>query len=58
MSKCGMLDVDVRAKSRPKVKIYRDEEGRPKGDALATYVKVESVQLALQILDGAMLDGK
>jgi HIV Tat-specific factor 1 len=35
-----------------KIKLYRDGEGRPKGDGLATYFKIESVQLALQILDG------
>jgi HIV Tat-specific factor 1 len=33
--------------------VYRDENGVPKGDALCTYVKVESVDLALTIIDGS-----
>ena len=48
MSKCGMIDIDVRS-NKPKVKLYKDENGVPKGDGLCTYVKVESVQLALQV---------
>ena len=52
MSKCGMVDVDVRT-NNPKIKLYRDAEGGIKGDGLCTYVKVESVGLALQILDGS-----
>lgn len=52
MSKCGMVDVDVRT-NKPKIKLYRDAEGGVKGDGLCTYVKVESVGLALQILDGS-----
>ena len=41
------------------IKLYRDQgTGRPKGDGLCTYVKVESVSLALQILDGStMVEG-
>ena len=31
MSKCGMVKFDIRTK-KSKVKIYRDEEGSPKGD--------------------------
>jgi len=53
MSKCGVVDVDVRT-NKAKIKLYRDPgTGQPKGDALCTYVKVESVELALNILDGA-----
>ena len=57
MTKCGMVDVDVRS-GKPKLKLYRDSEGNVKGDGLCTYVKVESVGLALQILDGATLGSK
>ena len=57
MSKCGMVEFDVRTK-KPKVKLYRDEEGSPKGDGLCSYIKPESVQLALTILDGSVHDGK
>jgi HIV Tat-specific factor 1 len=39
--------------NKPKIKVYRDENGVPKGDALCTYVKVESVDLALTIIDGS-----
>lgn len=34
-----------------KIKLYYNEHGEPKGDGRCTYLKVESVQLALQILD-------
>ena len=44
--------------SKPKIKLYRDSNGVPKGDALCTYAKVESVQLALTILDGSTYHGK
>ncbi len=54
MSKCGVIDIDVRS-NKPKVKLYKDEEGNLKGDGLCTYVKVESVQLAQTIIDGASI---
>merc|ERR1712083_170370 len=54
MSKCGVVDIDVRT-NKPKVKLYKDDEGNYKGDGLCTYVKVESVELALTIIDGASI---
>ncbi len=44
--------------NKPKIKLYRDSNGIPKGDALCTYAKVESVQLAFTILDGSTYHGK
>ena len=35
----------------PKLKLYHDINGRLKGDGLCCYLKIESVQLALQLLD-------
>lgn len=57
MAKCGMVENDIRTK-KPKVKVYKTEEGVPKGDGLCSYIKPESVQLALTILDGSELEGK
>eukprot|EP01130_Rhizamoeba_saxonica_P016378 TRINITY_DN7563_c0_g1_i2.p1 TRINITY_DN7563_c0_g1~~TRINITY_DN7563_c0_g1_i2.p1 ORF type:complete len:346 (+),score=95.06 TRINITY_DN7563_c0_g1_i2:32-1069(+) len=41
----------------PKATIYVDENGVPKGDALVTYFKEDSLPLAFQILDGYPLRG-
>ncbi|KAJ2159783.1 hypothetical protein GGF46_002779 [Coemansia sp. RSA 552] len=49
-SQCGTIMPDL-VTNKPRVKLYRDEEGAPKGDALVTYFKAPSVQLALDILD-------
>merc|ERR1719206_1379432 len=54
MSKCGMIDIDIRS-NKPKLKLYRDADNQVKGDALCTYMKSESVELALTILDGSRL---
>jgi len=57
MSKCGMIEHDVRTK-KAKIKLYKDSENILKGDGLCSYIKTESVQLALTILDGSEVDGK
>lgn len=38
--------------NKPRIKLYRDENGNPKGDALIVYFRPESVPLAIQMMDG------
>ncbi|ESQ41612.1 hypothetical protein EUTSA_v10013396mg [Eutrema salsugineum] len=53
-SKCGIIKEDETGK--PRIKLYSDKAtGNLKGDALITYMKEPSVDLAIQILDGAPL---
>ncbi|XP_043231002.1 HIV Tat-specific factor 1-like isoform X2 [Amphibalanus amphitrite] len=58
MSKCGLVMKDPLKKNAWKIKLYRDDYGVPKGDAICTYIKIESVDLALSILDGYEFKGK
>ncbi|CAI4227699.1 unnamed protein product [Auanema sp. JU1783] len=57
VSKCGVVQPDAR-NGKPKAKLYKDEEGNLKGDGRCCYIKKESVDLALQILDGFMLKNR
>eukprot|EP01138_Halocafeteria_seosinensis_P016273 gb/GECG01016603.1/.p1 GENE.gb/GECG01016603.1/~~gb/GECG01016603.1/.p1 ORF type:complete len:519 (+),score=101.82 gb/GECG01016603.1/:1-1557(+) len=50
--KCGILKRDI-ITNEPRIKIYKDEEGRPKGDASICYLQETSVDLALDIIDGS-----
>ncbi|KAJ2226948.1 hypothetical protein EV180_002689 [Coemansia sp. RSA 518] len=49
-SQCGTIMPDI-VTNKPRVKLYRDASGELKGDALVTYYKAPSVQLAVDILD-------
>ncbi|CAG8515903.1 16425_t:CDS:10 [Rhizophagus irregularis] len=53
-SKYGVLMEDLVA-GGPKIKLYKDDKDRLKGDALVTYLKEESVALACQLLDETQL---
>ncbi|CAH1226306.1 HTATSF1 [Branchiostoma lanceolatum] len=50
MQKCGIIMEDAET-GQPKFKLYRDQNGQLKGDGRCCYLKRESVELALQILD-------
>eukprot|EP00051_Salpingoeca_urceolata_P021435 m.336499 g.336499 ORF g.336499 m.336499 type:complete len:407 (-) comp19797_c0_seq1:1766-2986(-) len=50
MSKCGIINEDDETGEK-KIKLYLDERGQPKGDGRCQYLKVASVDLALQLLD-------
>nr|XP_056714982.1 HIV Tat-specific factor 1 [Euleptes europaea] len=50
MSKCGIVMRDP-VTEEPKIKLYKDKEGNLKGDGLCCYLKRESVELALKLLD-------
>ena len=48
-SKAGLILED--AEGEPKIKLYKDEKGRFKGEALVVYLKEESVELATRLFD-------
>lgn len=52
MSKCGVVMKEPRS-GKPKVKLYHSDAN----DGTCCYVKMESVELALTILDGSEQDG-
>lgn len=57
MSKYGLI-MKHPVTNEYKIKMYRDREtGQFKGDALCTYIKVESVDLVLQLLDESNFNG-
>ncbi|XP_058975666.1 uncharacterized protein LOC131801245 [Musca domestica] len=56
MGKCGMIMRDPQS-SKLKLKLYSEADGQLKGDGLCDYIKVESVHLALKILDEYNLRG-
>lgn len=49
-SKCGVIAEEIDS-GRPRIKMYLDEDGHFKGEALVVYFRPESVNLAIQMLD-------
>ena len=49
-SKCGVIAEEI-DRGKPRIKMYTDDEGNFKGDALIVYFRPESVKLAIQMLD-------
>ncbi|XP_071801108.1 17S U2 SnRNP complex component HTATSF1-like [Asterias amurensis] len=56
MSKCGVIMFDEE-KQENKIKLYLDHHGNIKGDGRCCYLKRESVELAIQLLDDSDLRG-
>ncbi|CAJ0930435.1 unnamed protein product, partial [Mesorhabditis belari] len=56
MIKCGVVQMDPRS-NKPKIKLYRNQDGSLKGDGRCTYVKQESVELATTLLHESMFKG-
>ncbi|KAM9788528.1 17S U2 SnRNP complex component HTATSF1 [Neosynchiropus ocellatus] len=56
MSKCGIVMRDPITEEY-KVKLYKDKEGNLKGDGLCCYLKRESVDLALRLIDESEVRG-
>lgn len=49
-SKCGMIAEEIDS-GRSRIKMYEDDQGQFKGDALIVFFRPESVKLAVQMLD-------
>jgi HIV Tat-specific factor 1 len=49
-SRCGVIAEEIDQK-KPRIKLYMDEDGKFKGDALVVYFRPESIELAVQLLD-------
>lgn len=49
-SKCGVIAEEIDS-GRPRIKMYQDDSGKFKGEALVVYFRPESVNLAIQMLD-------
>lgn len=56
MSKCGIVMKDPITEEY-KVKLYKDREGNLKGDGLCCYLKKESVELAVRLIDETEVRG-
>lgn len=48
--KAGVIRIDHQT-GKEKIKIYKDDQGIPKGDAAISYAKEESITIALEMLN-------
>jgi len=51
-SKYGIISEDINT-GQPRIKLYKNSEGNLKGDGLVTFLKPESVELCINLLDEA-----
>jgi len=51
MSKYGIISPDPNDPQNKKIRLYKDEQGKPKGDGRCRYLRPESVKLCLDMLD-------
>mgnify|MGYP000923657906 CR=1 FL=1 len=51
-NKCGAIMIDPNT-GQAKIKVYYDDEGKPKGDARICYSNIESVQMAIEWLNSS-----
>ncbi|KAL5336928.1 putative nuclear mRNA splicing factor-associated protein [Aspergillus crustosus] len=49
-SRCGVIAEEIDS-GRPRIKMYTDDDGKFKGEALVVFFRPESVNLAIQMLD-------
>ena len=49
-SRCGVIAEEIDS-GKPRIKLYTNDDGSFKGDALIVYFRAESVDLAIQMLD-------
>ncbi|KAI1404718.1 hypothetical protein F4819DRAFT_97268 [Hypoxylon fuscum] len=48
--KCGVIAEEIDS-GRPRIKLYTDDDGKFKGDALVVFFKPQSVEMAIMLLD-------
>ena len=53
-AKCGVIRLDQNTGTW-KIKIYTDDEGKPKGDARICYENYESVDMAIDLLNNTQI---
>jgi len=49
--KGGVIEEEIES-GQPRIKLYTDEQGQPKGEALIHFFKAPSVDMAIMLLDG------